>query len=189
MIARLITGRERLVIWGLLLGIFLLGMALRLWRLDAGDLGTDEIITAFIAQQDVGSILQFHLEKAGNPPLLSLMTRLVFINWGHSEFIARLPAALFGSLSVLLAYKLGEMLWTRQVGMMGAFLLAVNAYHVWLSQIARYYALMVFLALLSLILLVKALQKNSKLPWIGFIVCTVLTVSYTHLTLPTTPYV
>ena len=179
MIARLITGRERLVIWGLLLGIFLLGMALRLWRLDAGDLGTDEIITAFIAQQDVGSILQFHLEKAGNPPLLSLMTRLVFINWGHSEFIARLPAALFGSLSVLLAYKLGEMLWTRQVGMMGAFLLAVNAYHVWFSQIARYYTLMVFLALLSLILLVKALQKNSKLPWIGFIVCTVLSL-YNH---------
>jgi hypothetical protein len=170
---------RKTIVGTVLFVIVMVGMALRLWRLDAGDLGTDEIITAFMALQDVGSILQFHLEKAGNPPLLSLMTRLFFINLGHSEFVARLPAALFGTLSVLLAYKLGEILWTRQVGMIGAFLLAVNAYHVWLSQIARYYTLMAFLALLSVILLIKALQKNSKLLWIGFIICTVLSL-YNH---------
>ena len=163
----------------LLFAIVMLGTALRLYRLDAKNLGGDEIITATIAQQDVRSILQFHLEEAGNPPLLSLITHLFFTCCGHSEFVARLPAALFGSLSILLAYKAGEVLWTRDVGITGAFLLAVSAYHVWFSQVARYYALMVFLALLSLIFLLKALEKNSKRLWIGFILCTSLSI-YNH---------
>ncbi|NIN70219.1 MAG: hypothetical protein GTO63_37185, partial [Anaerolineae bacterium] len=116
---------------------------------------------------------------AGNPPLLSLIIHVFFGCWGQNEFVARLPSALFGSLSILLAYKVGETLWTREVGMTGAFLLAVNAYHVQYSQEARHYALMVFLALLSLIFLLKALRGNSTGLWIGFVICTALGL-YNH---------
>jgi uncharacterized membrane protein len=63
--------------------------------------------------------------------------------------------------------------------MMGAFLLALNPYHIRYSQEARSYALMPFLALLSLIFLFKALKRNSKGFWIGFTVCTSLSL-YNH---------
>ncbi len=74
---------------------------------------------------------------------------------------------------------MGQTLWTRKEGLIGAFLLAVNAYHVWFSQVARYYALMVFLALLSLLFLVKALQKGRMGLWVAFVLCTVFSL-YNH---------
>ena len=171
--------RDRPVVWGLLLAIFMLGMGLRVYGLESSSLWLDEITTATTAQLDVGSILQFHLEEAGNPPLLSLITHVSFAFWGQTELAARLASALFGSLSILLLYKVGETLWTREVGMAGAFLLAVNAYHIRYSQEARHYALMVFLALLSLIFLLRALQGNKKGLWIGFVLCTALSL-YNH---------
>lgn len=171
--------RSRGILTGSLFAIFMLGMGLRVYGLDSSSLWLDEITTAATAQLDVGSILQFHLEEAGNPPLLSLITHASFACWGQNEFAARLASALFGSLSILLAYKVGETLWTREVGIAAAFLLAVNAYHIQYSQEARHYALMVFLALLSLIFLLKALQGNKKGLWIGFAFCTALSL-YNH---------
>jgi mannosyltransferase len=173
--------------FGVLLLIFLLGFGLRLYGLDSSSLWLDEIFTATTARLDLASILQFHLEEAANPPLISVITHLFFACWGQSEFVARLPSALFGSLSILLIYEVGKELWSRKVALTGAFLLAVNAYHVHYSQEARHYALMVFLALLSVIFLLKALQRNKPLLWAGFAVSTTLGL-YNHyfafLTLP-----
>ena len=183
MITRLITGRERLLIWGLLLGIFFLGMAFRLYDLDGGSLAQDEIFTAASVQMKLSSVVALmasgKLGAGTDAPLMYMVTHLFVVLFGSSDFIIRLQALLFGSLSILLAYKLGEILWTRGVGLIGAFLLAVNAYHIRYSQEARHYALMVFLALLSLIFLLKALQKNEKGLWIGFVVCTSLSL-YNH---------
>ncbi|NIN65033.1 MAG: hypothetical protein GTO63_10100, partial [Anaerolineae bacterium] len=70
---------------GLLFVIFMLGMGLRLYSLDSNSLWLDEVTTATTAQLDVGSILQFHLEEAGNPPLLSLIIHVFFGCWGQNE--------------------------------------------------------------------------------------------------------
>ncbi|HJX39357.1 MAG TPA: glycosyltransferase family 39 protein, partial [Anaerolineae bacterium] len=99
--------------------------------------------------------------------------------WGSSEFILRLPAALLGSASLLLAYKVGETLWGRREGLIAAFLLSTNAYHIRYSQEARNYSAMVFLALLSLIFLLLALQRGQKRMWFLFAVCASLNL-YTH---------
>ncbi|NIN64646.1 MAG: hypothetical protein GTO63_08075 [Anaerolineae bacterium] len=97
--AKVLAGQKsRLVFTGSLFAIFVVGMALRLHRLDSLPLDVDGILTAIVSQQDVRSILQFHLEDASNPPLLSILTHFFFTCWGHSEFFARLPAALLGSL-------------------------------------------------------------------------------------------
>ena len=156
----------------------MLGMALRLYGLDADSLWVDEIRTLTTSQRDLLSILDFQARASASPPLLFIVTRL-FLLLGESDFVLRLPAMLFGSLSVLLAYKVGEILWTRKEGLVGAFLLAVSAYHVQYSQEARHYALMVFLALLSLILLLKGLERNRKGLWVGFVLCTTLSL-YNH---------
>ena len=169
---------------GLLLGIFFLGMALRLYNLDGDSLWLDEILTARRAQMDLSSAVAMMASGEGGTnatqvPLTYIVTHFLVRLFGHSDFIIRLQAMLFGSLSILLAYKLGQTLWTRGVGLIGAFLLAVNAYHIGYSQEARHYALMVFLALLSLIFLLRAFQKNGIAPWIGFILCTSLSL-YNH---------
>lgn len=168
----------RLVVIVVLLAIFMLGMGLRLYGLDADSLWADEIYTATRAQMAFVSIVT----QAGgdvHPPLLYLVTKALILMLGDREFILRLQAVLFGSLSILLAYKVGEILWTRPAGLMGAFLLAVNPYHVQYSQEARQYALMIFLALLSLIFLLGGLRRERKELWMGFVLCTSLSL-YNH---------
>jgi hypothetical protein len=176
--ARRIMRKERLVIWGWLLGILAVGMALRLHNVEAESLWLDEVATAIWSQLDLPSLVAT-IAARNDPPLLYLVTRMFVAILGDGEFVLRLPAVLFGSLSLLLAYKAGEILWSSQEGLLGAFLLAVNAYHIRYSQEARHYALMVFLALLSLIFLLKALQKGQKRLWIGFVVSTSLSL-YNH---------
>lgn len=171
--------RNSVTLTGLLLAVLLLGTSLRLCRLDQQGLWHDEIITAKVSEQDVSSILQFSREQAGNPPLYFLITHFSFAWLGHSEFAARLPAVLFGTASVLLTYVLGQQLWSKRVGLVGAFLLGINAYHIQYSQEARPYSLMVFLILLSLVFLIKALETNRVILWIGFVVSTALSL-YAH---------
>lgn len=156
-----------------------LGMALRLYDLDADSLWVDEILTLTTAQRDIPSLLDFQARASVHPPLLYMLTRLFLLLAGDSDFVLRLQAVLFGSLSILLTYKVGELLWTKTEGAIGAFLLAVNVYHVQYSQEARHYALMIFLALLSLIFLLKALQQNQKRLWLSFFLCTTLGL-YNH---------
>ncbi len=178
----LIWERERLVVTALLLAIFLLGMGLRLYGLDADSLWADEIATAARAQRDTGALVKAIASGAGagvQLPLTYLVTRFFIVFFGDSEFILRFQAMLFGSLSILLAYKVGEILWARQEGLIAAFLLAVNPFHIRYSQEARHYALMTFLALLSVIFLLKSLQRNRMQLWIGFVLCISLSL-YNH---------
>ena len=164
---------------GILLAIVLLGTAMRLYELDADSFWADEIITARVSQLPIPTILGYQSELALNPPLTFFATHFFFSWGGQSEFTARLLPALLGSLSILLIYAVGEMLWTRRDGIVAAFLLAVSAHHVQYSQEARQYALMLFLALLSVLFLLKALQKNEMRFWLGFILCTSLGL-YNH---------
>lgn len=170
---------ESLAILGLLLAILLLGMGLRLHDLDADSLWYDEIHTAVRAESEPLSLVARIASGEGGGvqlPLIYVVSHFFVRLLGDSEFILRFQAMLFGSLTILLAYKVGEILYTSKQGLLGAFLLAVNPYHVQYSQEARHYALMVFLALLSLILLLKALERNRKRLWIGFVLCTSLSL-------------
>ena len=162
-----------------LVGLLLLGLALRLYGLDADSLWLDEVKTLTTSKLSFMPMLNFQARDSVHPPLLYLVTGLFIGLFGESDFVVRLQAALFGALAVLLTYKLGETLWTRREGVIGALLLAVSAYHIRYSQEARHYSLMVFLAVLSLIFLLKALKEDRKGMWLLFAVCTSLNL-YTH---------
>jgi hypothetical protein len=162
-----------------LLAVFVLGLALRLYALDADSLWLDEIFTVTTSRLDLRSMPSFLATSDTHPPMLYVVAKLAIGLWGGSEFAIRLPAALLGSVSVLLVFKVGEILWGRKEGLIAAFLLAISAYHVQYSQEARDYSLMVFFSLLSLVFLLKALGQGRKRMWLLFAVCTSLNI-YTH---------
>jgi uncharacterized membrane protein len=170
--------KRRHAVTALLLAIVLVGTALRLYQLDADSLWRDEMLTSRKSQDDLLSVITY-IPRYTHPPLVDVVTWVLIALSGNSDFVVRAQAMLFGSLSILLTYRLGQMLWTREVGLISAFLLALNAYHIRYSQEARSYALLPFIALLSLIFLLKALERNSKGFWIGFTVCASLSL-YTH---------
>lgn len=173
------TNGTRAATLGTLLIIFLLGLGLRLYQLDTDSLWLDEVKAAITSRMDFVSMLKFQAEHSTHPPLLYIVNHFFLAFMGNSDFVLRLQAAFFGSLSLLLTYKLGGMLWTRKEGLIGAFLLATSAYHIRYSQEARHYALMIFLGLLSLVFLLKALHSGRKRMWILFGLCAGLNI-YTH---------
>ncbi len=172
---------NRALLLGLLVAVCILGFALRLHALSADSLWIDEISTATRSLLDPRSLLRA-LPSFGvgvELPLIYVVTHFFVLSLGDSEFILRMPAVLFGALSILLVYKVGALLWTRQEGLVAATLLSLSAYHVGYSQEARHYALLVFLALLSLIFLLMALQRNRIHHWAAFALCMTLSL-YTH---------
>src|SRR5207302_673040 len=76
-------------------------------------------------------------------------------------------------------YALGRRLFTARVGLIAAFLLTVNAYHVRYSQEARTYTLYVFLCVMSSLYFVEYLQEQSRRARLLHVITSALAV-YAH---------
>ncbi len=144
--------------------IVALGFALRIVNLGAESLWYDESFTSWIVklpfERMIGAI-------AGDvhPPLWYLIewgwVRIV----GDSEFALRLPAALFGVLSIVLIYYVGKAAGLDdRVSLLGALLVAVMPGHLYYSQDARMYPLLTCCVLL---MIYGALIKRYRLMIVG----------------------
>ena len=94
----------------------------------------------------------------------------------------RLPAILFGVASIPLIYTMGTRVTSRFEALAGAMLATVAAHHVWFSQNARGYTLLLVLALLGTQLILDGLKTRSRKPWLLFAVASALG-AYTHVSM------
>jgi mannosyltransferase len=76
-------------------------------------------------------------------------------------------------------YRVGTLLFSREVGFFGALLLALSEFHIQYAQEARAYSVLAFLTLLSFFFFIQFLQRWSYLSAIGYIVSSALLL-YTH---------
>jgi hypothetical protein len=84
----------------------------------------------------------------------------------------RLPSVLAGVASVLCLFALGAR-YGPAVGLLAAGMLAINGHHIYWMQNARMYTLAVFLALASVLLLIRILQNpDSRRHQLGYLVVT-----------------
>ncbi len=65
------------------------------------------------------------------PPLVAWLTSLSILIFGFSEFSARLPAAVFGFLTIVLTYKFGELLFGRRAAFLASFALLTSTYFIY----------------------------------------------------------
>jgi mannosyltransferase len=150
----------------LLAALFAVAVVPRLWGLGRRSLSLDELTALGIAALDFLEVR--HALTA--EPNMSLYYWLLFawlkvVGVGANETLIRLPSALIGAAAVPLVYVLGRRLHSPTAGMAAAGLLAVNGYHVELSQEARGYALWVSLTVLSFLLLRRAIAQPHWLNW------------------------
>ena len=168
---------------GLVIVVLLLGLGLRLWGLDAKSLWQDEIFTAAIAsaENSLSEVVSIPLYNTAlpAPPLYFLITHFL-LYLGDNDFLLRLPALAAGVLGVAATYVLGARLFGKVEGVVGAFLLAISPLHTRYSQDARFYTLLVLLALLSVYFLWRGLRSRERKWFAGFALCSILNL-YTHL--------
>ncbi len=141
-----------------LVGI-LLAALLRLHALDAQSLWNDEGNTLRLIQRDIPALLGAARADI-HPPLYYLLLKGWAAFTGESEFALRAFSAFAGVLSVACAYGLGAVLFARGVGMLAAFLTALNTFSLYYSQEARMYALMALIAALAMLCFVKWLDSR-----------------------------
>jgi Dolichyl-phosphate-mannose-protein mannosyltransferase len=128
----------------------LVGLAIRLYRLAAEPLSSQEIYTWDFAHQTVPFIFGplSHIET--NPPFYYLLMNLV-MRIGESELLLRLPSVIAGTMAIPLVYILGRLGGASKSGVIGAGLLSLSAIAIFYSREARTYALLQDICLLAAI--------------------------------------
>jgi mannosyltransferase len=160
--------------------VLLAALALRLYRIDAHGLWNDEGLTARYASQPLGELLATIAGHDPHPPLYYLLVAGWLPLTGPSDFAIRLPSALFGALTVAALYALGRRIGGRATAIVAALFAAFNPLLLWYDQEARMYAMLVFGATLSTLLLHRARQRGAWHSWLlhGAALATTLHVHY-----------
>lgn len=147
-------GWERAV----LLGLTLLGFALRAWRLGGQSLWSDEDITLDRARLGPLALLDaLPVEHApGYFWLQQGWTRLA----GESDTALRFPSLLFGILAIPLAWYVLRRLVGREAALVLGLLVAVNPFLVSYGQEARMYSALLALSLAALAAALRAERET-----------------------------
>jgi uncharacterized membrane protein len=163
-----------------LAGIVLAGAWLRLTGLNRQSLWFDELDVVVRAQRPFDEVLRTFTTAGENGPVYNVLLALWIRIAGISEIALRFPSAVAGTLAIPLLYVLARRLAGSQTALLAAGLLAISPYHVWYSQEAKMYALIVLLALLSSLLFVEALERNRPIWWAAYVVATTM-MFYSHV--------
>jgi len=160
-----------------LIFILLLGVGLRLYRLDWQSGWFDEVFSVSVSRQPFGEITDVAVRDFVNPPLYYYLLHLWMNVAGESMAAARLFSVLCGELAIFLLFRLVKTLCGARAGLLAAVLLAVSQTAVAYSQEARTYSLTLLLALGTAWLFVAALKRPGL--WWGFVGCGLVMI-YTH---------
>lgn len=155
-----------------------LALGLSLLRIGRLSLSHDEAITFYLVTGPWDAFLDAITHRESFAALHYLLLR-PWTALGDSEAVLRSLSAVLAVLTVALTYRIGQALFDRRVALAGAVLLAVNAFMVRFAQDARAYALAAFAVALATLLLIRVIERPSRLRWLGYAVACVLAV-YAH---------
>lgn len=164
----------------LIILIFLLGLFLRIYGIGSESFWLDEAYSEKISRLNLVDIVKTIIdEHENNPPFYYMLLHYWTAIFGNDEFSLRLLSALFGSMSILLIYSLGNLIVNKSVGLMAALILALSVFQVKYSQEARCYSLFLFLTLSSYYSFLK-LMRISKLKYSIIYLLSGAIIIYTH---------
>ena len=148
----------------ILAGILILAIALRLYHYVANPLWIDECWTLYVSQHSWIEIpfLDVH------PPIHYWLVKIVTMAFGVSEAVVRMPALIFGIISVAVIYFFTvEFTGSEWAGLVAAGLLAVSRDAVFHAQDARSYTIWITVFMLFAIAYFRAIRtpENRNL-WI-----------------------
>ncbi|MGQ9675067.1 MAG: glycosyltransferase family 39 protein [Chloroflexota bacterium] len=178
-----IDGRESSQAFGLrweavaLLSITLLAGALRFYRLGDWSFWRDETYTL----QRAVDLANINL----NYPLWYMITHWSITPLHMSEWSARLPAAIIGTISVPIIYFLVRRAQTSLIALLAALFITISPWHLFWSQNARFYILLSLLTTAALVVFYLGLEENR----LSYLISSLLLVGLGVLTHPTALFV
>ncbi|HYM63838.1 MAG TPA: glycosyltransferase family 39 protein [Gaiellaceae bacterium] len=142
--------------WLALPAVLAVGALLRFWELNRFGLNSDEAVYAGQAASIAGQpeLSEFFPTFRAHPLLFQSILSVGFHLGGYDLF-GRMISAGIGLATVVLAYKLGALLYGRRAGLFAAAFLALMPYHVLVTRQVLLDGPMVFFATLALYLLAR----------------------------------
>jgi hypothetical protein len=141
------------------------------------DLWIDEITTLVRhVRVPMGEIL-LQATSSNNHLLNSLLGRVSVLLFGESPMALRLPAVVFGSATIPAFYALARRFASFRETLLATLALVLSYHHVFFSQDARGYSGFLFGGLLGTIALLEALETDSAMAWIVYLIAMVISVT------------
>jgi hypothetical protein len=152
---------------GALIALMIVGTLLRWHRLGYQSFWNDEIVTWLSAQGSAWNVITQRIENSNIPPLYYLIARAALTLRGRLglEEAMRLPSVVAGVLSIPLLYVVARPWIGSRVALLAAALLTVSPFHVWYSQEARPYIVLLLAALAALACAQQALEHPDRGWW------------------------
>ena len=145
--------------------IVIIASFLRLYHLNFQSIWIDELLTMSeshpkLSFKEASDIILF---QEGTPRFYFFFVKIFNFLFGNTVYNARLLSVFFGILSVLVIYKLGKKLFTKNIGLFSAVFLTFNLFHIEYSQEARSYSMLVFFVILAFYCLILFINvRNYK---------------------------
>ena len=149
--------------------IIIIGAFLRFYHLDFNSLWLDEAVTADFSNKSFLDIWNITAGGGGeyHPPLFYWLEHIM-LSFGNNEITLRLVPAIVGILTIPLTYFAGKEFMDKRAGLIAAALIAFSPFHLFYSQEARSYTLMLFFVSLVFLFLLRGLKEPGARPWIFF---------------------
>lgn len=182
----------------ILLAIFALASFLRLWNLGINpvSLSSDEVEVGYqsysilkTGRDYYGNFmpLQFHSIAEWSTPLYIYSSVPTVALWGISSLGVRLPAAIFGILSIFAMYLLVKQISKdEKLAQFSSFVLTISPWHIQYSRVGFPATELLFFLILGLYFFYRALSDKGKLLWVSaaFLTLTPLIYSTAKLFTP-----
>lgn len=147
-----------------LLAVLAVATVVRVVRLGDDSLWDNEILSFNRATAPVGDAYDL-VREGTHPPLYSQVVLRPWLNLGESEFMQRIPSAVFGVATVVVTYLLGARVAGRRTGLLAAVLLTVLPLHLYYSREGRMYAVLALLTTLWVAALLRAHRTDTWGAW------------------------
>lgn len=165
-----------------LAALMVLGGMLRVFRLGYQSMWNDEIVTYISSFGTPWRVITQRVENSNIPPLYYLVANaaLPLQRWLGTESALRLPSVIVGVLTIPLVFVVVRRWLGTATALAAAAFVAISPFHVWYSQEARPYALLVFLSLVALFCLQQALAHPTNWGWKAATAIAAVSTFYCH---------
>ena len=163
---------------GILIILFV-GFFVRVYHLGTPSLGMDEGYSVKLAQMSLSQLVA-ETSADVHPPLYYILLHYWIPFLGSSEFSVRFMSVIFAVLAILMIYKVGTLIYDKDVGLLSALILAFSIYHIHYSQEARMYSQAVLFTLVSMFYMIKH-KREGKLIFAGGYIISAVCLIYSHV--------
>ena len=167
--------------------LFVLSLCFNLYRLGTPSIWFDEAFSVELARHPISQVWQIIFGPEPNMELYYLflhywLALTGFLGLNPTEFVVRLPSAIFAALSTVVVFALGRRFLGTVAGTIGAVLYLLNYLQLYYDLQTRAYGLQLLLTCFAWYALLIALtdERHPRRWWIVYVISTVLAV-YAHL--------